>query len=104
VGRLFEYAEDSRKVKMRIGNYVAHYVVHEQSKSKPFNKSVRTPEQLNAMDRYELAKAFLESKERRYFLPDVGNSYDPEQLLQDVAKYIDQRIPKAYGKWSVACR
>lgn len=91
---MFDYVQDLHKVKIRIGQYVAHYVVQE----KPFSKIVRSIEQINAMNRYDLAKAFLESREAKYFYRDVGE-YDPERLLDDVARYIDQRIPKAYITW-----
>lgn len=93
-GGLFEYANDIRKVKIRIGHYVAQQVVQER----PFSKLVRSAEQINRMDRFELARGFLES-EGEYFYPDVGEC-DPERLLHDVACYIDQRIPKAYATWS----
>jgi hypothetical protein len=92
---MFEYA-DERKVKMRIGNYVAHHIVQER----PFSKIVRSPDQLNRMDRYELAKAFLASGERKYFDRDLRHTPDPEKMLDDIARYIDQRIPKAYATWS----
>lgn len=92
---MFEYA-DERKVKMRIGNYVAHHIVQER----PFSKSVRSPDQLNRMDRYDLAKAFLASNERQYFDRDLRHTPDPGKMLDDIARYIDQRIPKAYVTWN----
>ncbi|MEC0373330.1 hypothetical protein [Paenibacillus chibensis] len=91
---MFEYVRDTHKVKVRIGQFVAHHVVQE----KPFSKILRSVEQINTMNRYDLAKAFLESGEAKYFYRDVGEC-DPERLLDDVARYIDQRIPKAYITW-----
>lgn len=92
---MFEYM-DERRAKARIGHYVAHHIVQEQ----PFSKIVRSPDQLNRMDRYELAKVFLASNEGQYFNRDLRHTPDPENMLDDIARYIDQRIPKAYATWS----
>ncbi|AZK47493.1 hypothetical protein [Paenibacillus lentus] len=91
---MFDYA-DTLKVKMRLGQYVAHRIVKDGFTS----KIVRSPEQLNKMDRFELAKDFLSSNERKYFDRDLFKTPEPEKLLDDVARYIDQRIPKAYANW-----
>ncbi|ULO04831.1 hypothetical protein H1230_16930 [Paenibacillus sp. 19GGS1-52] len=51
---MFNYA-DTGKVKMRLGQYVAHHIIKDGFTS----KTVRSPDQLNKMDRFELAKEFF---------------------------------------------
>ncbi|MNN81547.1 hypothetical protein D3C81_1983840 [compost metagenome] len=92
---MFEYA-DEKKVKNRVGKNVTHYIVQER----PYNKIVHSIDQINQMDRFELAREFLSSKERKYFDQDLRWIPDPEEMLGDIARYIDQRIPKSYAKWS----
>ncbi|ULO04830.1 hypothetical protein H1230_16925 [Paenibacillus sp. 19GGS1-52] len=41
----------------------------------------------------------MSSKERKYFDRDLFTTPEPEKLLDDIARYIDQRIPKAYVNW-----
>lgn len=89
--------DDSRALRQYIGNFVSHYVV---------NNGKATVEELNGMDRQELARTWYHHEtnhsvwqQRRFesivdiFYGEFADFYD------DVARYIDDRIPRAYMKY-----
>lgn len=87
--------EDSRALKQYIGNFVSHVVV---------NNGKAAPEELNTLSREILAREWYHYetkhsvwKERRF--TSLMDYYDTdEDFYEDVARYIDDRIPRAYLK------
>lgn len=77
------------KLLRRIGDYVSHVVVAEGARSEA---------ELNAMNRVDLARAFI-ALERTPLLALLGQIPDGEEFLDFVARDIDLRIPKAFVKW-----
>ena len=92
--------DDSMAIKRYLGEYVSHDVVRDWRRQYLF-----TVEELNSMDRKELAITWYNSdvwKKKRwdalvfsFYGGDIG------AFLDDVARYIDDRIPRAYLKYHV---
>lgn len=88
---MFDYLKDSKIIKKRLSEYVSKNIVF------VFNGKHRelvSPLLLNAVDRYILANEFIKAKP--WGFEDVE---DKEQLIKDIAIYIDYMIPKAYEKY-----
>lgn len=89
---------DSMAIKRYLGDYVSHDVVRDWRKQYYF-----TVEELNEMDRKELATTWYNSdvwkKKRWDALISSFYGGDVEAFLDEVARYIDDRIPRAYQKY-----
>ena len=93
--------DDSMALKRYLGNFVSHDVVQNWRKQYFF-----TIEELNAMDRKDLARKWYEEDTRsvwklRRWEEIISSFYhgDKEAFLNEVARYIDDRIPRAYLKY-----
>lgn len=75
-----------------LGQIITHDIVRP-------NGILRTVDELNNLDRYELAE-FAVQKIDSYRWDDLlkGN-YDRNQLIEDVARHIDKILPQSYIKW-----
>lgn len=89
---------DRRKISQRLGDYVSHRIVA------PKWGEPRPVAELNALDRHELAREWyktqLGNKWDIDWITSVLNRYygDLDLLIEDIAAYIDDRIPRAYMK------
>ena len=90
---MFSYLTNSKQFVQKLGNYISHEVV-------PYfdgrQRVLRTPEELNNMDRLELATTFYNNIHRNY----LEGGVDGEFMRDQIALYIDMRIPQAYKKYS----
>lgn len=90
--------DDSMAIKRYLGEYVSHDVVSDRTRQYLF-----TVEELNAMDRKELAVTWYNSdawkKKRWDALISSFYGGDMNTFLDEVARYIDDRIPRAYLKY-----
>ncbi|HDX9701712.1 TPA: hypothetical protein ROY42_005635 [Bacillus thuringiensis] len=91
VKSMFEYLIEKRSFTIKLGQIIAHDIVQHGIGSF-IGKSAYN---LNRMDRYGLAIDALAKMPKNY----LQGSYTQEQLLKDMAIYIDKRIPSAYAKW-----
>jgi hypothetical protein len=64
-------------------------------KSPHQNTSLRPVKEINSLNRLELAQSILLTMPEDYL---VG-AYDRTELINDMAMYIDKRIPQSYAKW-----
>ena len=97
---MFTDIHNSKNIKIRIGQFVAHRVVKTRFGKAP----VKTTEEINSLDRFDLAEEFIEFAEKEAnesFQSDLGNSYNTRSLFKDIALYIDVTIPKAFNKWAL---
>jgi len=90
--------DDSMAIKRYLGEYVSHDVVRDWRRQYFF-----TVEELNAMDRKELATTWYNSdvwkKKRWDALISSFYGGNMEAFLDEAARYIDDRIPRAYLKY-----
>lgn len=98
---MFDYLENPRTFAMALGNYVSHKVIKTYEPS--VGHRLRTVEEINSLDRIELAKDFFYERFEKY----ANDSEEHKRILalkptmiNDIAVYIDSRIPKSYYKWS----
>lgn len=85
----FLMAKNPTRLAQKIGEFVSHSVV------KP-NDQLLFPPLINQLDRYELAEKFLISP---YFkAEDLPTDYDEKAFKEELARYIDQTIPRSYAK------
>lgn len=90
---MFEYTTNPDALKQRLCDFVKNRVLY-------CNSQPRTKEQLNALDRYELVLEFLRNEvENERDTMNMVSEEDAEKFLQDAARYIDLKIPKAYAKY-----
>ena len=90
--------DDSIAIKRYIGEYVSHDVVRDWKK-----QYLYSVEELNEMDRKSLAITWYNSdiwKKKRWDVL-ISSFYkgDVEAFLDEAARYIDDRIPRAYLKY-----
>lgn len=82
---LFEYLENKQKFVIQLGQYISHEII-----------SHDTYRNYNDLDRLYLAYSFLEWKPYPHYF---YGSIPREDLVWDIALYIDKRIPQSYIKW-----
>lgn len=94
--------DEQTAIRRQIGNYVSHDVVLKK------DQTVATPEELNSLSRYDLARAWFNYELGRYSFMGQQKMYrmryryfDEEDFWGDIALYIDNRIPRAYLKHAV---
>jgi len=92
--------KDSMDLVKRIGTYVSHKIVRKWS-------VLSSVEELNSLDRFELAKEWYlyETYHTAYKKPRweylISHFYNQkDDFFDEVARYIDDRIPRAYAKYS----
>lgn len=88
---MFDYIERKKSFLVNLGKYISHEIVTEFNSET--GSRIRTVEELNNLNRLELAKNFTQRK-REYF---KGINIT-EKIIIDIARYIDERIPQAYEK------
>ncbi|PGN45101.1 hypothetical protein [Bacillus thuringiensis] len=88
---MFEYLPEKRSFTIKLGQIIAHEIV----KNGIMSKESRSIYDLNMMNRYDLAADALRKMPERYL---VG-TYTRDEIIKDMAMYIDERIPSAYAKW-----
>lgn len=93
---MFEYLEEKHKVTIKLGQIISHDIVKSKSVFPHSNINLRGVKELNSLNRLELAKMALSKMPENY----LTGTYDKKTLLNDMAKYIDKRIPQSYEKWS----
>ena len=88
---MFEYLRNHRQFVVRLGNYISHNIVTYKDTER--KKVCRTAEELNSLDRYKLASDF-------YYMEstNIEGGYGSD-MIDEIALYIDQRIPQTYEKW-----
>ena len=88
--------EDQRFIKQRLGNYVAHKVVRR-------NQVLCSVDELNGLDRRELARTWFEQETYWYkteYNRIIENYFEGFWwFIEAVAIYIDSRIPGTYIKY-----
>lgn len=89
---MFSYLVNRKNFVQKLGNYISHEVVTYFDGEK---RILRTPEELNKMDRLELATIFYNKTHRNYF----EGSIDGVDTREHIAEYIDKRIPQTYKKY-----
>ncbi len=88
----FNYLPQKKNFAKKLGDYVSHAVVRDFG-------ILRPPHLLNHWDRELLAQEFLQSPFfKEELLPD---EVDEEVLLAEIAKFIDENIPRAYAKYAL---
>ncbi|MGG3641462.1 hypothetical protein ABES38_08790 [Bacillus gobiensis] len=95
--QLFSDVHNPKNIKNRIGQFVAHKVIKKEFGKAPVSSS----EEINSLDRFDLAEGFIEVAEEEdgeTFQRDLGDNYNTQNLIKDIALYIDVTIPKAFNK------
>lgn len=91
---MFGYLTNKRKFIIKLGQYVSHeIVIYFNSNS---GKVHRTIEELNNLDRYELAYDFYNNLHSEY----LEGAPPRQDICEDIAREIDRKIPAAYYKWN----
>ncbi|HDR7623658.1 TPA: hypothetical protein QCX73_003315 [Bacillus mycoides] len=88
---MFEYLTEKRSFTIKLGQIIAHEIV----KNGIMSKKSRSVYDLNMMNRYVLAADALGKMPERYLI----GTYSRDEIIKDMAMYIDERIPSAYAKW-----
>ncbi|WP_242300039.1 hypothetical protein [Bacillus cereus group sp. BfR-BA-01448] len=88
---MFEYLPEKRSFTIKLGQIIAHEIV----KNGIMSKESRSIYDLNMMNRYDLATDALRKMPERY----LAGTYTRDEIIKDIAMYIDERIPPAYAKW-----
>lgn len=78
-----------------LGQIITHDIVRP-------NGILRTVDELNKLDRYELAEFAVQKIDRYRYDNLLSGNYTRNQLIEDVAHHIDQRLPQSYIKWKTA--
>jgi len=91
---LFTYLPEKKRFTIRLGQFISHSIVKPNSRL-GYKDHLQSPSALNTMNRYELAQSAYEDMPSDLL---VGE-YSKEQLLHELAVYIDRRIPQSYVKW-----
>lgn len=91
---MFKNIKEVNRLKMALGNYVSHNIVNYYDRETNTHY-IRSVEELNSLDRIELAKQFYNDR----FLQWGRSVENEEEFIKDVAIYFDGRIPKSYYKW-----
>lgn len=86
----FGYLANPRRFLQKLGNYISHEVV---TYDKGREKILRTVEELNNLDREDLAAKFYYKIHPSYLEGGYGSD-----MIDEIAKHIDYMIPKAYAK------
>jgi hypothetical protein len=97
VMKLFSDVANAKNIKIRIGQFVADRVITD----KRGKTQVKSPEEINSLDRFDLADQFIEVVEEEAgerFHSDLGDNYNAHILHKDIALFIDITIPKAFNK------
>lgn len=88
---MFDYIERKKSFLVNLGKYISYEIVTEFTLET--GSRIRTVEELNSMDRLELAKNF--TQRRREYFKGINIT---EEIITDIARYIDERIPQTYEK------
>ncbi|MEX3914402.1 hypothetical protein AB4672_21755 [Bacillus paralicheniformis] len=88
---VFDYLNKKRHFTIKLGQIISHHIV----KYGGFDAKLRDPEELNHLDRFELAKTAISMMPPDYLEGD----YDKETLTKDTAIYIDKRMLQSFAKW-----
>lgn len=105
---MFEYARSRHAAVTRLGQFVAHGIVKpikgfaEERWYEGERDKLRSVEELNGLDRYEIARGYLNTKQGMRFLEEIESVSQRQGLssiVRDVAMFFDIRIPDAYFKW-----
>lgn len=88
---MFDYISKKSSFLINLGKYISHKVVTEYEPTS--GTRIKTPEEINNLDRVSLAKEFI-NRRSEYF----NDLTITEEIIYDIAKYIDKRIPQAYKK------
>ncbi len=90
---LFAGIANPSQIKTNISMFVKKNVIFKEG-----TYIAHKPKDLNELDRLTLSKQFIEAEaaKKRVYTPQEG--YSEDQLLQDVAQYIDLSIAKMYNK------
>lgn len=91
---VFTYLPEKKRFTIRLGQYISHSIVKPNSRLGSIG-DLQPPTTLNALNRYELAQSAYDDMPSNLL---VGE-YSKEQLLHELAVYIDKRIPQSYVKW-----
>jgi|GEM_PF-4453005 len=108
--KMFSYAYERHPALVRLGQYVSHAIVKPSTKDNTgfFYNSIydriRSVEELNALDRHELANEFLQTDQGKRFKRQIGPAAEEEHklyiaVIHDIAYFLDVTIPEAYLKW-----
>ncbi|ATF15121.1 hypothetical protein A616_25125 [Brevibacillus brevis X23] len=106
---MFEYARSRHAAVTRLGQFVAHGIVKpikgfaEERWYEGERDKLRSVEDLNGLDRFEIARNYLNTKQGMRFLSEIGAESQRHDLsstlIKDMALFFDIRIPDAYFKW-----
>ncbi|MED1088325.1 hypothetical protein [Bacillus mycoides] len=97
---MFEYLINKQKFVISLGQFITYNVIHEtlnDASGRYLGRRLRTTEEINELDRIQLAYEFSESVYPHYLeggIPKVD-------MVEHIARYIDKRIPQTYVKWNV---
>ncbi|WP_341285073.1 hypothetical protein [Priestia megaterium] len=91
---MFDYLTKKLKFTIKLGKFISHNIVF--IKDSNHVKTARTVEELNSLDRLELAKKALAKMPEDY----LTGTYNETDFLNEIALYIDKRIPQSYEKWA----
>ena len=95
----FYYVAKPLQFSMKLGNFISHQVVRYTSKGEA---CIKTPQQLNNLDRIVLANKFLNGLSNycsKYGEIKNPNEITSDEFILDIARYIDKRLPQSYYKW-----
>lgn len=96
---MFGYIVHKRRFKQKLGDYISHSIV-DTDKSILRTKVLPTTkvDELNSLDRYELARVYLDDYKSRSYNYKDDSIYNCDMLekdvIKDIAVYIDNLIPK----------
>lgn len=90
---MFGYLCNEVYFKQKLGSYISDKIINCVDKESGKTR-LRRPEELNRLDRLELAKEFYNSD---YCVIEGGT--DGEMMRDEIASYIDMMIPQFYAKW-----
>lgn len=92
---MFEYLRYKTKFLMKLDTFIAHEIIKEFIPN--IGLKMRSPNQLNQMNRYILANEFYNTLNIKL----CEGSVDGVDMKDDIAIYIDKIIPQSYGKWKI---
>ncbi|WP_297133087.1 hypothetical protein [Terrisporobacter sp.] len=90
---MFTYIFNKKRFVQKLGNYISHTIVNTFDESEG-RKILRSAEELNKLDRLDLAYKFYDSLNM-----NLEGNPGREFMVDDIAIYIDYMIPKSYVKW-----
>ncbi|PFM59512.1 hypothetical protein COJ48_24800 [Bacillus cereus] len=97
---MFEYLINKQKFVISLGQFITYNVIHEtlnDASGRFLGRTLRTAEEINELDRIQIAYEFYESVYPHYLEGGIQRA----DMVEHIARYIDKRIPQTYVKWNV---